>query len=55
MINVEESKCSFCFKSKSEVKVLIKGKVKDKLSFICNKCVENFKKMNNKPIDDLIA
>jgi len=43
---MSEPLCSFCFKAKSEVLVLVKSA--SKLVYICNECVEACKKQLDK-------
>ena len=40
---ITEEICSFCFKPRSDVKVLIKAP--NKLVYICDKCVADVKKI----------
>lgn len=47
---MSEPLCSFCFKSKSDVKVLLKAP--DKLVYICDECVACCKKIVDKPVEN---
>ena len=40
---------------KSEVKALVKGEFKGKVSCICDECVEKFKKITCELVPDLVS
>ena len=50
---ISEPMCSFCFKPKSEVKVLVQAP--GKLVYICDKCVAGAKKILDKPVEDVVS
>jgi len=52
----KDLECSFCFKTRDEVLVLVKSTDKDKkIVAICNECVEKCKKALREPVGDLVS
>jgi len=49
-----EDRCSFCIKPKHETKVLIRSGI-DKDKFICDECVELFKKQLSDELPELVS
>ena len=52
----KDLECSFCFKTRDEVQVLVRS-VNKKLPvvYICDECVESCKEIFNEPVDDLVS
>ena len=52
----EEVACSFCFKTRDEVMVLVKSTSKDKkIVAICDECVALCEKQMREPVGDLVS
>ena len=48
--------CSFCFKTRDEVLVLVKSTDKNKkIVAICDECVADCKKKLREPVEDLVS
>ena len=52
----EEVACSFCFKTRDEVLVLVKSTDKDKkIVAICDECVADAEEILKEPFEDLVS